>query len=246
MGLLDNNLFGLSRNKKFINNQTYSLDSVGTIVTLTPNIRYKAVVIVVNSISSGAEISFYNSSPNGFPVFYNEYGEILTRITKAGRYYINLSGESSGILRNEVAVTSGTCVVSAYYIEDIPDSIITLRPVQLIGQATVPLDTLSLITVFNNIIISNFKYYFISYIIRNGSSSVTRVIQVLAQPYHPYQYQVNNEPGLAENIVDGQDTYAFQSDWQKVRGNGLRLYVKELADSVTEGDTMYINIYGVR
>lgn len=246
MGLLDGNIFGVYRNKKFINNQTYQLDSVGNLVTIAPNVRFKAIAVVVNSISSGAEISFYNETPTVYPAFYNERGELIYNIKKTGRYFMRLSGESNGVLRNEKAVSGGSCTLSAFYVEDVPESVVSIRPVQLIGQVSVELNSLSRITVFNDIRVADFKYYFLAYTIRNGSSAIGRKIKIESQPYHPFLFQSSNAAGFVETIVEEQDTYSFQTDWQRVRGDGLRVYFTELESAVTEGDVLYVDLYGVR
>lgn len=247
MGLFDNNLIRVRRAKTYQGATDYDISSVGTLVSITNDNAYGAALIIVSAVSDGAEIiAYFDNAIYKTPIYDATTGDMLMAITKKGRYYVNMNGEATFVLRNLKAVPSGTATIAVNFVENVPDSVLLRKPVQLIGQATVELNSLSRITIFNDIRVADFKYYFIAYFLRNGSGSVVRKIKIEAQPYHPFTFQASNMPGLVETIIDEQNTYSFQTDWQRVRGDGLRVYFTELESSITEGDMVSVDLYGVR
>lgn len=244
MGLLDNNIVRFLRSKNAVSSASYALDNVSNFLTIPNDAAYGAALVVVTSLTNGGTLSIVTDSPTRAIRFYNaENGEMLDNITSVGRYYVPINGIPVLYLRNSVAITDGSVSLYVRLIDEVPESVLLRKPIQLIATANIALST-SLQTIINDLKISDYKYYFISYEVRNGNAVATRIVTINAQPYHKYPYTAETRPGLSETIVDEQNSYSFQTNWQQIRGERIRIFVKEA--SHTDGDIIYMNLYGVR
>ena len=131
-------------------------------------------------------------------------------------------------------------VVKICYLREFPHEILDMKPVQLIassitsiGQSTIK----QVIAYTETTNIKNFKFFYVSYVLRNNGSSVNRHVIITSQSY-------NDVAGLYNEILEGTK-YSNQSAWQEVNGySGIRVFAT--IDNFQDGDTIETHLYGVR
>lgn len=225
--------------------ETLDLSTVKNVKTVATNDNFKCIVVHVSSISANAKLSVLTTALGNL-VFYRNTGELLTAIENTGVYYIPVSNIfSSVIIRNTVAVTGGSATLRIGFLNEVPQDVVNMKPIQEIASNTVSASN-STFTVIPYDAAPNiwkyFKYYFVSFIITNNGAA-TRTVTLSAQPYFIRANGTKTGGKLEEISVS--DTYTNTTAWQEVKSNyGVRLYMQ--FESYTEGDTVECHVFGVR
>lgn len=224
--------------------ETINLSSVGNKKTFTLDENFECLAIKVTSITGRAIFVGPSNTLTGPIYAYNDLGEVFNEVTKAGIYYIPLKQIFGSVsIRCQTATQDGSMTFQADYIHKYPVEITQIKPIQNLVSKTMEFTSSSSMTIIGTSelgsIISLFKFYFVSYIIKNNGSAVPREISVTVQPYH-----VGDFAGKSEEICNS-NTYSYQSEWKEVNTSyALRFYIKNTG--YQEGDTVTLNVYGVR
>lgn len=250
MSILDSNKVAkLIPNQRILGNEvtTYSVTSRGVKETLSIDNSCRCLVVTVSSITSCAALAIQDNDGNNL-IYHNRRGEIGVEITSTGTYFYEIDITMQTIkLYCTALAASGTADVCCGWIDHIPEGIASLKPIQLIKSVTASVSSTDQFTLLQysdaqmKAMFGMFKYFFFSYQLTNGGTASGRDCRISIQPYH--NYGGTYKPGKTETISTNS-AYSYQSDWMEVRGESARVYVKY--ESYTEGDTITLNIYGVR
>ena len=227
------------------NKITYDLSSVANKATYNNVDNCRCLAINVETITAGAEMYLIDNK-NRVLLLLNSMGDIVQCINSADIYYtLTPIAIPSVTLRCTKAVDNGTTEVRVCWMPEFPDNIAAQKPIQCLKTINASIESASQFMILNytdssNNLLRFFKYWFVSYSIKNNGTSVNRTVHLIMQPYHKYQSYTT---GKAKEFFVGTN-YSEQSDWQENQGLAMRLYVK--VDDYQEGDTIDLNLYGVR
>lgn len=227
----------------------YSLASVANLQYYDVDTnKHKCLLLYVDTISSGANLSLFRNYNHTLDI-YDISGNIYHgHIYKTGFYYIHVgyptgaSNKEKITLRNETAIEDGSISVTAYYLRDFPKEITETKPVQEIAYKEFNVSSSGKAEVFSyteTADIVNFKYYFVAYTVKNGSSVVPRNIVLSAVPYASSAFYFKEE-----NIIESGASREH-SEWRENHGvAGVRFYAA--VSNYQEGDKLLIGVYGIR
>ena len=222
--------------------ETFSLTTVQNIKTFSDinTNKYRCLCLDVSSMTSGATLDICLGSGTVNP-FYDSEGNIFRKsITKNGIYFIPLTYPIDVVVRNMVAVESGSVKIRAYWMSEFPKNICDIKPVQKIASVKKDITSASgfeLLAQTKTTEIVNFKFYYVTYELRNNNVNVLRHVVIKAQPYNTFGGQ------STEILEDG--SYSAQSQYLDVNGStGIRFFA--IVDNFQENDTIEFHVYGVR
>lgn len=222
--------------------ETLSLATVQNIKTFSgiDTNKYRCLCLYISSLSSGALLNVYLGSGTTNP-FYDTEGNIFRKsITKNGIYFIPLTYPIDVVVRNMVAVEGGSVNIRAYWMTDFPKEICNIKPVQKIASVKKDITSSSsfeLLGEAKTTEIVNFKFYYVTYELRNNNVNVLRHVVIRAQPYNTFA-------GHATEILESTN-YSEQSAFVEINGStGIRFFA--IVDDFQTGDTIEFHVYGVR
>lgn len=243
---IQNSLGSLTDQEVISASETLDLSTTGNKKELAASLEYECLAIHVSALSAEGVFGVTSSKTYGYLQLYDLNGNVYKYIKSTGFYFVpirQIYGNLFLRVPENSAVSEGSATVSLSYMKAFPQEVLSIKPIQRLVSKTVNVPSTSLfIVVDSNELkdISLFKFYFVSYIFKNNSSSVDRNAQVTVQPYF-----INNTVSGNSEEICVSDTYSMQSTWKEVVAeSGLRIYLK-VTDRV-EGDSVIFNVYGVR
>lgn len=222
--------------------ETFSLTTVQNIKTFSGinTNKYRCLCLDVSSMTAGAILDIYLGSGTVNP-FYDSEGNIFRKsITKNGIYFIPLTYPIDVVVRNMVAVESGSVKIRAYWMSEFPKNICDIKPIQKIASVKKDITSSSFFELLGQAKtteIVNFKFYYVTYELRNNNASVLRHVVIKAQPYNTFA-------GHTTDILESTN-YSEQSAFVEINGStGIRFFA--IVDDFQTGDTIEFHVYGVR
>lgn len=226
------------------------LSSTGIKRAIQNENNFNCLVVNVSGMNSGTQaILDIVSTSSGYPkpsYLYNNFGEIFKSITKNGTYFVplhELNGEI-GIYCSRAGDTTAT--VKVELMKNFPVSITQLKPIQTLVNSDVEITSSSnvvlqnIVNYYENIPYMFFKYYFVQYSFKNGTSAVVRNSTLFAQPYY-----ANNVMGKNTEIHNSTGDYATQSKWIEMNATyGIRFMIS--VPNYQAGDIVNFRVYGIR
>lgn len=230
---------------------TLDLSSAGIKHTIQNENNFNCLVVNVSGMTSGTQaILDIVSTSSGYPkpsYLYNNFGEIFMSITKNGTYFVplhELNGEI-GIYCSR-AGNNATATIKVELMKNFPISITQLKPIQTLINSDVEITSDSNVVLqpvnvyYENIPYKFFKYYFVQYSFKNGTSAVVRNSTIFAQPYY-----ANNQIGKNTEIHNSTGDYATQSKWIEMNATyAIRFMIS--VPNYQSGDIVNFSVYGVR
>lgn len=251
MGLFDSNFFKRKSNISFANNYNVSLANRGTLLDDFPtNTEYKVLAIEVSNITGDASISILGKlsygGNNSLKVF-DVNGNIHDAITTNGLYFADISCIREITIYNNIANENSTNVtLTTNLVDEIPSYVKDIKPIQQLASKEVSITSAERINVWldDDIDVSSYKYFFVSYIVRNSENqAVSRHVKLTKFLFvkHLNSSQLYN--ALVATVSEN-DGYCYSTDWQEV--NGLYCGLGVTVSDYVSGDKILVSIYGVR
>lgn len=270
MGLLDTNLvrFSDSENYVRVSNQKMSnsivdyncnVDTglIGNSIDNPKLFRCLVFNLKTSSTTVDTNIQVWGSLTNGaatqgdygisLPI-YDRYGNEYnpdTGISKAGTYYVDVTGFNTIKFRNQTVVAN---TVSIYYnfIEDVPSFVTSVKPIQLISEKliTVAANTQDYTVIDSLNGTSQFKFFFIGFRGYSSLDTVKGQTFTLSCSFRNKFLDKNMQSNGADVVGSFESAYAAHTEWFQNYGTGISMFIN--VQEPTAGDKLYITLYGVR
>lgn len=183
---------------------------------------------------------YINSDLNSYSNILDRYGNVYKQnITHNGVYIIPTYGNDVTFqFASGDGTTSKTATFTYNFLSERPT--IDIKPIQLIQKAEIAIPSSTSVLAFSPRDMMNYKFYFVDVRVYDGSSVKYTDIVLKAQ--------FSNQGGAAtkaETILEMSNVHSVVTDWLKVRGEGVDIYV-QLPTGSGENVTAKVYIYGVR